>query len=69
MSLPTYQHAVTKPFIIDFVAPYLSAQDLASASRVSKPWEKACAPHLWGDPLKFLATMTAPFSKIVLPKI
>jgi hypothetical protein len=63
MSLPTYQQAVTKPFVLDFVASYLNAKDLARASLVSKSWEMACAPHLWGSPLKFLAEMPAPFSK------
>jgi hypothetical protein len=61
MSLPTYEQAVAKPDIIELVAPYLESRELATASRVSKTWEKACTPLLWGDPLWSVAKKENPF--------
>lgn len=62
MSLPTYEQAVAKPLLIELVAPYLHAHDLAVASRVSKEWEKACSSLLWDDPLKTLSNKKNPYS-------
>ena len=63
MSLPTYEQAVARPRIIELVAPYLEAPNLAVASCVSKEWEKTCAPFLWGDPLKTLAKHDQPYCR------
>lgn len=69
MSLPTYEQAVAKPHIIEFVAPYLEAHELSIASRVAKIWEKTCISLLWADPVKTLAKYESPFGMCNRPHV